>query len=58
MCSSYTWTTTHPGTVFFLALLGVTQLVGAVWSVLETANDKLDGFEKAMTFLLEAASSA
>jgi len=40
-----------------LGILLVLQLAMAWWSVCRTANDKIDGFEKGFTSLLEAVSS-
>ena len=56
---SVPWGSSSNGGKALLTILLSLQLVGAVWSLcLRTANDKLDGLEKALIYFIEAAATA
>jgi len=52
-----TWSQSEKGSKVLLGIVLLLQLSMAWWSVCRTANDKIDGFEKGITALLEAIST-
>ena len=52
----FPWTVSTDGGRCFLVFVLGTQVLGTVWAACGTANDKIDGFEKLISYGVEGAS--
>lgn len=54
---SFAWTTSSPGTKTLLVFTIILQLSGVIWTGWYTANDRIDGVQNFVVYVLECTAT-